>query len=87
MPAFSVLHCLLEFAQIHIHRDRDAIQPSHLLLSSPPVLNLSQYQDLVQLVGSLHQVAKILELQLQHPSNEYLALISFSIGWFNLLAV
>ena len=31
-------------------------------------LNLSQHQDLFQLVGSLHQVAKLLELQLQHQS-------------------
>ena len=38
--------------------------------------------------GSLHQVAKVLELQLQHsPSDEYSGLISFRIDWFDLLAV
>ena len=31
-------------------------------------LHLSQHQDLFQWVGSLHQVAKLLELQLQHQS-------------------
>ena len=47
----------------------DAIQPSHPLSSpSPPALNLSQHQGLFQRVGSSHQVAKVLELQLQHQS-------------------
>ena len=45
----------------------DAIQPSHPLSSpSPPALNPSQHQGLFQWVNSLHEVAKILELQLQH---------------------
>ena len=40
-----ILHCLPEFAQIHIHLVSDAIQPSHPLLSpSPPALNLSQHE-------------------------------------------
>ena len=45
----------------------DAIQPSHPL-SPPsfPAFSLSQHQGLFQWVSSLHQVAKLLELQLQH---------------------
>ena len=35
---------------------------------APPAFNLSQHQGLFQLVCSLHQVAKVLELQLQHQS-------------------
>jgi len=51
----------------HVHQVGDAIQPSHPLLSpSPPAFNLSQHQGLFQWVSSLHQVAKVLELQLQH---------------------
>ena len=47
----------------------DATQPSHHLSSpSPPAFSLSQHQGLFQLVGPLHQMAKILELQLQHQS-------------------
>ena len=46
----------------------DAIQPSHPLLSRSPVFNLFQLQDLFQRVSSSHQVAKVLELQLQHQS-------------------
>ena len=32
-------------------------------------------------------MSKILEFQLQHPSNEYSGLISLKIDWFDLLAV
>ena len=53
-PGFPVLHCILEFAQTHIHWVSDSIQPSHPLLSpSPPALNLSQHRGLFQWVGSL----------------------------------
>ena len=66
---FPVLHCIPEFVQIHVHWVGDAIQPSHHLLPPfSPVLNLSQHQGLFQWGGSLHQVAKGLELQLQHQS-------------------
>ena len=67
-----VHHQLLESTQTHVHRVDDAIQPSHPLLSpSPPTLNLSQYQGLFKWVSSSHQVAKVLELQLQHQSFQW----------------
>ena len=66
MPGFPVHHQLLELAQTHVHRVGDAIQASHLPSSpSPPVFNLSQHQGLFQWVHSSHQVAKVLEFQLQ----------------------
>ena len=66
---FPVLHYLPEFAQTHAHWVSDAIQPSHPLSTpSPPAFNLSQHQALFQWVNSLHQAAKVLELQLQHQS-------------------
>ena len=69
MPGFPVLYYLPEFAQTHVHRVDDAIQPSHPLLPlSSSCLNLSQHQGLFQRVGSLHQVVNVLELQLQHQS-------------------
>ena len=41
------VHQLPESIQTHVHCVSDAIQPSHSLLSpSPPVLNLSEHQDL-----------------------------------------
>ena len=68
MPGFPVHHQLLELAQTHIHRVSDAIQPSYPLLSpSLPAFNLSQDQGLFQLI-SLHQVVKVLEMQLQHQT-------------------
>ena len=64
-----VPHHLLEFAQVHVHCIHDVIQPSHPLTpSSPSALNLSQHQSLFKWVGCLHQVAKLLELQLQYQS-------------------
>ena len=72
----------------HIHWVSDASQLSHPLSSaSSPAFNLSQHQGLFQWVGSLHEVAKVLELQHHSPSNEYSGLISFRIDWFDLLAV
>ena len=67
MPGFPILHCLPEFAQTHVHWVSDTIQPFHSLLPSfLPALNLFQHQGLFQWVGSLHQMAKVLELQFQH---------------------
>ena len=67
-PGLPVHHQLLELAQTQVHGVGDAIQPSHPLSSpSPPTFNLSQRQGLFQGVSSSHQVAKVLELQLQHP--------------------
>ena len=63
--SFPVLHHLLELAQTDVHWVDGAIQPSHPLLFPSPALNLSQHQGLFQLIGSLHQVAKVLELQQQ----------------------
>ena len=68
-PGFPVLHQLLGLAQTHVHQVSDAIQPSHPLLSpSSPAFSLSQHQGLFQGVSSSHQVAKVLEFQLQHQS-------------------
>ena len=63
---FPVLHYLPEFAQTLVHWVSDAIQPSHPLSSPSPALNLPQHQDLSQWVSYSHQLAKVLELQLQH---------------------
>ena len=69
---FPVLCYLLEFAQTHVHWVGDAIQPSHPLLSpSLPAFNLSQHQGLFQWVDSSHQVAEVLEFQLQHQSFQW----------------
>ena len=67
MPGFPVQHQLPEHAQIHVHRVGDDIQPSHSLsFPSSPAFNLSQHQGVFQWVSSSHQVAEVLEFQLQH---------------------
>ena len=83
-PGFLVLHYLLKFAQTHAHWIGDAIQPSHLLSPpSPPALILSKYHGLFQWVDPLHQVAKILELQLPINIQGWF----LKLDWFDLLAV
>ena len=67
MQGFPGPRQLPELAQTHAYQVGDAIQLFHPLLSpSPPALNLAQHQGLFQGVSSLHQVAKVLEFQLQH---------------------
>ena len=71
-PGLLVYHKLLEFTQTHAHRVGDAIQPSHPLSTpSPPAPNPSQHQGHFQWVISLHQVAKVLEFQLQYQSFQW----------------
>ena len=73
MPGLPVHHQLPEFTRTHAHRVGDAIQPSHPLLSlSPPAPNSSQHQGLFQWVNSSHEVAKVLEFQLQHQSFQWI---------------
>ena len=68
-PGLPVHHQLPEFTQTHVHWVDDAIQPPHPLSSpSPPAFNLSRHQGLLKWVSSSHQVANILEFQLQHQS-------------------
>ena len=77
-PGFPVLHHLPEFAQTHAHWVSDAIQPSGPLLPpSPFAFNLSQRLGLFQWVSFSHQVAKVLELQFQHQSFQWIFRVDF----------
>ena len=72
MPGLPVHHQLPEFTQTHVHQVGDAIQPYHPLSSPPPAPNPSQHQSLFQWVNSSHEVAKVLEFQLQHQSFQWI---------------
>ena len=86
-PGLPVHHQLPEFTQTHIHWVRDAIQPSHPLLSpSPPAPNPSQHPGLFQWAGCLIRWPKYWSFSIS-PSNEYSRLISFRIEWLDLPAV
>ena len=71
MPGLPVHHQLPEFTQTHVHHIGDAVQPSHPLLSPSPAFSVSQHQDLFKWVSSLHQLAKVLEFQLQNQSFQW----------------
>ena len=71
-PGLPVHHQLPESTQTQVHWVSDAVQPSHPLSSPfPPALNLFRHQGLFKWVSSLHQVAKVLEFQLQHQSVQW----------------
>ena len=83
-PGSSVLHCLLEFAQTHVHWVGD-----HLILCHPLLL-------LPSIFPSIRVFSNESALCIWWPkycsfsislSNEYSGLISFRIDWFDLLAV
>ena len=66
-------HQFPELTQTHVHRVSDAIQPYHLLQSpSPPAFNLSKHPGHFRWVSSSHQMAKVLEFQLQHQSFQWI---------------
>ena len=68
-----VHHQFPGFTQTHAHWVSDAIQPSHPLSSpSTPAFNLSQHEGLFKWVSSSHQVAKVMEFQLQHQSFQWI---------------
>ena len=81
-PGFPIHHQFPELAQTHVHRDGDAIQPSHPLSSpSPAAFNLSQHR-----VFSNESVLHIRWPECWSfsfsisPSNEYSGLISFRMN-------
>ena len=71
-PGLPVHQQLPESTQTHVRWVSDAIQPSHPLSTpSPPTFNLFQHYGLFKWVSSPHQVAKVLEFQLQHQSFQW----------------
>ena len=89
MPGFSVLHYLLEFASTHLHWVSDAIQPSLRLWSPSPLpLNFPSIRVFSNEVAFCIRWPKYWSFSFSiSPSNECSWLISFSIDWFDLLAV
>ena len=70
MPGFPVHHQLLELAQIHVHQ---VLPPSHPLSS----LSIFPASGSFLIVSSLNQVAKVLELQLQYQSFQWIFRVDF----------
>ena len=88
-PVFPFLHCLLQFAQTHVHWVDDSIQPSHPL----------SFLLLLPSIFPGHKViSDELTFHIRWPkywcfsfsisiSNGYSGLISFRVDCFNLLVV
>ena len=88
MPDFPVHDQLPELAQTHVHRVGDAIQSPHPLPSPSPAFNLSQHQGFPMSQFFCIRWPKYWSLSYSiSPSNEYSGVISFSINWFDFLAV
>ena len=84
---FTIYRNLLQLISI------ESVMPSHHLTLCHPLLLLPSIFLTITVFSiesalSLHQVAEVLELQLQHQSfSDYSGLISFRIDLFDLLAV
>ena len=82
IPVLPVPHHLPKFAQVHVYCISGAIQSSHPVMpSSPSALNLSQHQGIFQWVGCSLQMTKILELQLQHHSFQWIFWVDLPSDW------
>ena len=89
MPVFPVLHQLLEFAQTHVHRVSDAIQPSYPLSSLLLLPSIFPSIRFFSSESALHiRWPKYWSCSFSiSPSNEYSGLISFRMDRLDLLAV
>ena len=75
-PGLPVHHQLPESTQTHVHWVGNAIQPSKS--SVVPFSSCPQFlPGIFQWVSSSHQMAKVLELQLQHQSFQWTPRIDF----------
>ena len=90
-PGFPALHYLPEVAQTHIHWVGDAIQPSHPLLyllllpSIFPSIRVFSNESVLCIRYWKKYWPKYWNFSFSiSPSNEYSALISFRIDWFDL---
>ena len=89
-PAFPILHCLLEFAQTHVHWMASVMPSNHLILCCPLLLLPSIFPSIrvYSNESAGQRWTKYWSFSFSiSPSNEYSRLISFRIDWFDLLAV
>ena len=88
-PGFPLHHQLLEFTQTHVHRVRDAIQPSHPQSSpsppdpNPPSIRVFSNESTLRMRWPKYWSFSFSII----PSKEIPGLISFRMDWLDLLAV
>ena len=82
-PGLPVHHQLPEFIQTHVHWVGDAIQPYPVITFSSCLQSFPASGSFP--MSSLHQVAKVLELLLQHQSFQWIFRIDFfRMDWLDL---
>ena len=88
-PGFPVPHYLQQFAQTHVYRISDAIQPSHPLLSPSLLTSIFPSIRVFSNESALHnRWPKYCSFSFSiNPSNEHPGLVSFRRDWLDLLAV
>ena len=88
-PGLPVHHQLTEFTQIHVHRVRDAIQPSHPLSSPSPLPPIPPSIRVFSNESTLRmRWPKYCSFRFSiNPSKEIPGLISFRMDRLDLLAV
>ena len=74
MPGFPVHHQLPEPTQTHVHR---VVMPSNHLIICRPLLLLPSVFPSTRVFPRSHQVAKVLEFQLQYQSFQWIFKIDF----------
>ena len=87
-PGLPVQHQLPEFTQTHVHWVRDAIQPSHPLLSPsppapPPSIRVFSNESTLRMRWPKYRSFSFSIT----PSKEHPRLISFRMDWLDLLGV
>ena len=88
-PGLPVHHQLPEFTQTHVHRVRDAIQPSHpcrpllLLPPIPPSIRVFSNESTLRMRWSKYWSFSFSII----PSKEHPGLVSFRMDWLDLLTV
>ena len=80
-PGFPVLHYLKPCSNSSPFTQWWHPTSSSSVIPSPPPANPSQQQGLFQWASSSHQVAKVLELKLQHQSLQWIFRINFLCNW------
>ena len=83
-PHSSVLSFIISWNFLKLTYTESVMPSNHIILCHSPSLlafNLSQHQGLFQWVCFLHQVAKVLELQLQYQSFQWIFRTDFFYDW------
>ena len=76
--SFIISRSLLKLMSIELVMPSDRLPLSH---PSPPALYLSKHQSLFQWLDCSHQVPKVLELQLQYQSFQWILGVDFLSDW------